>query len=112
MTRLARIGLGITIVAAALGFAPLFEHLMFEGSGHVKEGDFDNWLEAAGGENNGSTDNDRTNYWETVPSNALELALFLESDRMGYLVDAMSPQKVDGQRDVVKNERRQSYENR
>jgi len=94
------------------GFAHLFEHLMFEGSGHVKEGDFDNWLEAAGGENNGSTDNDRTNYWETVPSNALELALFLESDRMGYLVDAMSPQKVDGQRDVVKNERRQSYENR
>jgi zinc protease len=94
------------------GFAHLFEHLMFEGSGHVKEGDFDNWLEASGGENNGSTDNDRTNYWETVPSNALELALFLESDRMGYLVDAMSPQKVDGQRDVVKNERRQSYENR
>ena len=94
------------------GLAHLFEHLMFEGSGHVKEGDFDNWLEAAGGDNNGSTDNDRTNYWETVPSNALELALFLESDRMGYLVDAMSPQKVDGQRDVVKNERRQSYENR
>jgi len=94
------------------GFAHLFEHIMFEGSGHVAEGDFDNWLEAAGGDNNGSTDNDRTNYWETVPSNALELALFLESDRMGYLLDAMSPQKVDGQRDVVKNERRQSYENR
>ena len=94
------------------GFAHLFEHIMFEGSGHVPEGDFDNWLEAAGGDNNGSTDNDRTNYWETVPSNALELALFLESDRMGYLLDAMSPQKVDGQRDIVKNERRQSYENR
>ncbi|HEY3169838.1 MAG TPA: pitrilysin family protein [Thermoanaerobaculia bacterium] len=94
------------------GFAHLFEHLMFEGSGHVPEGDFDNWLEAAGGDNNGSTDNDRTDYWETVPSNALELALFLESDRMGYLLDAMSPQKVNGQRDVVKNERRQSYENR
>jgi zinc protease len=94
------------------GFAHLFEHLMFEGSGHVPEGDFDNWLEAAGGDNNGSTDNDRTNYWETVPSNALELALFLESDRMGYLLDAMSPEKVNGQRDVVKNERRQSYENR
>lgn len=93
------------------GFAHLFEHIMFEGSGHVPEGDFDNWLEAAGGDNNGSTDNDRTNYWETVPSNALELALFLESDRMGYLLDAMSPQKVDGQRDIVKNERRQSYEN-
>ncbi len=93
------------------GFAHLFEHLMFEGSGHVPEGDFDNWLEAAGGDNNGSTDNDRTNYWEMVPSNALELALFLESDRMGYLTDAMSPEKVNGQRDVVKNERRQSYEN-
>jgi zinc protease len=94
------------------GFAHLFEHIMFEGSGHVPEGDFDNWLEAAGGDNNGSTDNDRTNYWETVPSNALELALFLESDRMGYLLDAMGPEKVNGQRDVVKNERRQSYENR
>ena len=94
------------------GFAHLFEHIMFEGSGHVPEGEFDNWLEAAGGDNNGSTDPDRTNYWETVPSNALELALFLESDRMGYLLNAMTPQKVDGQRDVVKNERRQSYENR
>ncbi len=93
------------------GFAHLFEHLMFEGSGHVKEGDFDNLLEAAGGDNNGSTDDDRTNYWINVPSNALELALFLESDRMGYLLDAMSPDKVNGQRDVVKNERRQSYEN-
>ncbi|MDZ7291653.1 MAG: insulinase family protein [candidate division KSB1 bacterium] len=94
------------------GFAHLFEHIMFEGSGHVPEGDFDNLLEAAGGDNNGSTNNDRTNYFENVPSNALELALFLESDRMGYLLDAMSPVKVDGQRDVVKNERRQSYENR
>src|SRR5512134_609496 len=93
------------------GFAHLFEHLMFEGSGHVPEGDFDNWLEAAGGDNNGSTDTDRTNYWETVPSNALELALFLESDRMGYLLGAMSPEKVNGQRDVVKNERRQGVEN-
>lgn len=94
------------------GFAHLFEHLMFEGSAHVKEGEFDTLLEAVGGDNNGSTTPDRTNYWITVPSNALELALFLESDRMGYLLDAMSPAKVDGQRDVVKNERRQSYENR
>lgn len=94
------------------GFAHLFEHIMFEGSGHVAEGKFDEWLEAAGGNNNGSTTPDRTNYWENVPSNGLELALFLESDRMGYLLDAMSPAKVDGQRDVVKNERRQSYENR
>ncbi|HXK59327.1 MAG TPA: pitrilysin family protein [Acidobacteriota bacterium] len=94
------------------GFAHLFEHLMFEGSGNVPEGKFDEWLEAAGGSNNGSTNPDRTNYWEDVPRNALELALFLESDRMGFLLDAMTPAKVDGQRDVVKNERRQSYENR
>jgi len=94
------------------GFAHLFEHLMFEGSKHVPEGQFDILLEGAGGDNNGSTSNDRTNYVIDVPSNALELALFLESDRMGYLLDTMSPQRVDGQRDVVKNERRQSYENR
>jgi zinc protease len=94
------------------GFAHLFEHLMFEGSKHVPEGQFDILLEGAGGDNNGSTSNDRTNYVIDVPSNALELALYLESDRMGYLLDTMSPQRVDGQRDVVKNERRQSYENR
>lgn len=94
------------------GFAHLFEHIMFEGSKNVPEGKFDQWLEAAGGSNNGSTNTDRTNYYETVPSNAVELPLFLESDRLGYLLDAMSPKKVDGQRDVVKNERRQSYENR
>ncbi len=94
------------------GFAHLFEHIMFEGSEHVPEGKFDEWLEAAGGVNNGSTTPDRTNYWENIPSNALELALFLESDRMGHLLASMSPEKVDGQRDVVKNERRQSYENR
>jgi len=93
------------------GFAHLFEHLMFEGSKHVKEGEFDSLLEAAGGDNNGSTSTDRTNYWIDVPSNALELALFLESDRMGYLLDVVSPELVDGQRDVVKNERRQSVEN-
>src|SRR6476659_5928556 len=94
------------------GFAHLFEHLMFMGSGHVKPGEFDSWLESAGGQNNGSTEYDRTNYWINVPSNALELALFLESDRMGYLLDSMTPKTVDAQRDVVKNERRQSYENR
>ena len=93
------------------GFAHLFEHLMFEGSKHVPEGAFDTWLEAAGGDNNGSTTNDRTNYIIDVPSNALELALFLESDRMAHLLDTMTPARVDGQRDVVKNERRQSYEN-
>jgi zinc protease len=93
------------------GFAHLFEHLMFEGSKHVQEGVFDTLLESAGGNNNGSTNNDRTNYFEEVPANALELALYLESDRMAYLLDTMTPQRVDGQRDVVKNERRQSYEN-
>jgi zinc protease len=93
------------------GFAHLFEHIMFEGSKNVPEGKFDQWLEAAGGNNNGSTSTDRTEYYETVPSNALELPLFLESDRMGYLLEAMTPQKVDGQRDVVKNERRQRIEN-
>ena len=93
------------------GFAHLFEHLMFEGSGHVKEGDFDTLLEAAGGDNNASTANDRTNYYINVPSGALDLALYLESDRMGYLLDVVNEAMVDGQRDVVKNERRQSYEN-
>jgi zinc protease len=94
------------------GFAHLFEHIMFEGSGHVPLGKFDQWLEAAGGDNNASTATDRTNYFETIPANALELPLFLESDRMAYLVDSMTPEKVNIQRDVVKNERRESYENR
>src|SRR5258706_12659336 len=94
------------------GFAHLFEHLLFMGSGHVKPGEFDEWLETVGGENNASTEDDRTNYWISLPSNALELALFLESDRMGYLLETMTPKTVDAQRDVVKNERRQSYENR
>jgi zinc protease len=93
------------------GFAHLFEHLMFMGSAHAKYGDFDQLLESAGGTNNASTAEDRTNYYIDVPSNALDLALFLESDRMAYLLDAMSPKTVDAQRDVVKNERRQSYEN-
>jgi zinc protease len=93
------------------GFAHLFEHVMFEGSMHVPEGQFDNWLEAAGGDNNGSTTNDRTNYYEDLPANALELALFLESDRMGFLLDEKAPDKINGQRDVVKNEKRQSVDN-
>lgn len=94
------------------GFAHLFEHVMFEGSAHVEGGAFDQLLESAGGVNNGSTTTDRTNYWENVPSNALELALWLEADRMGFLLEAMTQEKLDVQRDVVKNERRQSYENR
>jgi len=93
------------------GFAHLFEHIMFEGSSHVPEGDFDNLLEAAGGVNNGSTGNDRTNYWENIPSNALELALWLEADRMGFLLETMTQEKLDLQRDVVKNERRQGVDN-
>jgi zinc protease len=93
------------------GFAHLFEHVMFEGSMHVPEGEFDNLLEAAGANNNGSTTNDRTNYYEDMPSNALELALFLESDRMGFLLDDKAPDKINGQRDVVKNEKRQSFDN-
>jgi len=93
------------------GFAHLFEHLMFMGSAHAKYGEFDRLLESAGGTNNASTAEDRTNYFIDVPSNALDLALFLESDRMGFLLDAMSPKTVDAQRDVVKNERRESFEN-
>jgi zinc protease len=93
------------------GFAHLFEHLMFEGSKNVPEGAFDRWLEAVGGDNNGSTETDRTNYWENVPANALEVPLFLESDRMGFLLDKLTAATVDGQRDVVKNERRQGVEN-
>src|SRR5262245_26699236 len=73
------------------GFAHLCEHLMFMGSAHAKYGQFDEWLEAAGGDNNASTEYDRTNYYINVPSNSLELALFLESDRMGTLLEAMSP---------------------
>ncbi len=94
------------------GFAHLFEHIMFEGSAHVPEGQFDVLLEAAGGENNGSTNGDRTNYWENVPPGALELALWLEADRMGWLLDTMDRGKLDTQRDVVMNERRQGFENR
>ncbi len=93
------------------GFAHLFEHIMFEGSEHVPEGEFDNLLESAGGVNNGSTSTDRTNYWENVPPNAVELALWLEADRMGWLLPTMTQEKLDLQRDVVKNERRQSVDN-
>jgi zinc protease len=94
------------------GLAHLFEHLMFEGSEHVPEGGFDQLLEAAGGSNNGSTSPDRTNYWTALPSHALPLALYLEADRMGGLLPAITQAQLDAQRDVVKNERRQSYENR
>ena len=94
------------------GFAHLFEHIMFMGSQHVPTGDFDRLLEAAGGDNNGSTTEDRTNYYEDAPSNALALPLWLDSDRMGFLLPEITAEKVDLQRGVVQNERRQSYENR
>jgi zinc protease len=93
------------------GFAHLFEHLMFEGSEHHDRGFFQP-LQGAGATLNGSTNADRTNYWEVVPSGALELALWMESDRMGYLLPALTQAKFDNQRDVVLNERRQNYENR
>jgi zinc protease len=93
------------------GFAHLFEHMMFQGSKH-----FDNNyflpLQKVGGRINGSTSSDRTNYWETVPSNFLELALWMESDRMAFLLPSMTKERLENQRSVVKNERRQSYENR
>jgi zinc protease len=93
------------------GFAHLFEHLMFEGSAHHDHGYFQP-LQGAGALLNGSTNADRTNYWEVVPSNALELGLWMESDRMGYLLPALTQAKFDNQRAVVLNERRQNYENR
>src|SRR5213082_332914 len=83
------------------GFAHLFEHIMFMGSQHVPVGRFDQLLEAAGANNNGSTTEDRTNYYETLPSNALPLALWLDADRMGFLLPTMDLPKVDLQRDVV-----------
>jgi zinc protease len=93
------------------GFAHLFEHLMFEGSEHHDKGYF-HPLQEAGASLNGSTNADRTNYWEVVPSTSLELALWMESDRMGYLLPALTDAKFENQREVVLNERRQNYENR
>lgn len=93
------------------GFAHLFEHLMFEGSKNHNSSHFEP-LQRVGADLNGSTNTDRTNYWENVPSNCLELALWLEADRMGFLLDVLNQERFDVQRDVVKNERRQSYENR
>ena len=97
--------------AGRTGFAHLFEHLMFEGSAHHDSGYF-RPLQEAGGTLNGSTSADRTNYWEVVPRGALDRALWMESDRMGYLLPALTREKLDTQREVVLNERRQSYENR
>ena len=94
------------------GFAHLFEHMMFQGSKHVPEDAYFRMLERAGASDiNGTTNTDRTNYFETVPPGQLELALWLESDRMGFLLDHVDQLTFAGQRDVVKNERRQRYEN-
>jgi len=94
------------------GFAHLFEHVMFQGSKHVPEDTYFRFLEKAGATSiNGTTNTDRTNYFETVPANQLELALWLESDRMAYLLDHADEATFKSQREVVKNERRQNYEN-
>jgi zinc protease len=93
------------------GFAHLFEHVMFMGSQHAPYPTFDTGLEAAGASNNGSTNNDRTNYFEWGPSNSLPLMLWLEADRMGWLLPVMTQQKLDAQRDIVQNERRQRVDN-
>jgi zinc protease len=98
--------------AGRTGFAHLFEHMMFEGSKHVPGSSHAHFLESAGASDfNGTTSFDRTNYFETLPSNQLELALWLESDRMGYLPDKLDQANLSNQQDVVRNERRQSYEN-
>lgn len=94
------------------GFAHFFEHMMFQGSKHVADQQHFKMITEAGGSLNGTTNRDRTNYFETVPSNQLEKILWLESDRMGFLLDAVSQQKFEIQRDTVKNERAQNYENR
>ncbi len=92
------------------GFAHLFEHLMFQGTVHLPKGEADRLVEAAGGTANGSTSQDRTRYWEQVPSNALEQVLLVQSERLGFLLPTLDQAKLDNQRDVVKNERRERYE--
>jgi len=94
------------------GFAHLFEHFMFQGSRHVTKAEHFSIIQAAGGVNNATTYFDRTNYFETLPSHQLDLALWLEADRMATLLDALDQENLDNQREVVKNEKRQSYDNR
>ena len=99
-------------VEGKTGFAHLFEHVMFQGSKNVGKAEHMALVQAAGGTMNGSTWLDRTNYYETMPSHQAELALWLEADRMGTLLDALSQENLDNQREVVKNEKRWSYDNR
>jgi predicted Zn-dependent peptidase len=98
--------------AGKTGFAHLFEHVMFQGSRHVAKTEHMGLVQAAGGTLNGTTWLDRTNYFETMPSHQLELALWLEADRMATLLDALNQENLDNQREVVKNEKRSSYDNR
>ncbi len=93
------------------GFAHLFEHMMFQGSENVPKEMHFKYIQEVGGSLNGSTNMDRTNYYETVPADSLELALWLESDRMGYLLPSLTQEKLDNQKSVVMNERRQNYDN-
>jgi zinc protease len=93
------------------GFAHMFEHVMFTGSAHVPYGTHDRLTEGVGGDNNGSTSNDRTNYYENVPANYVESALWMEADRMGFLLDRLDESKFVAQRDIVQNERRQRTDN-
>ncbi len=95
------------------GFAHLFEHLMFAGSRHVPRGEYDKYVDAAGGTDaNGSTNFDRTNYFFTLPSNQLEKGLWLKADMLGWMIDEVDSVSLANQQDVVRNERRQSFENR
>ncbi len=93
------------------GFAHLFEHMLFQGSEHVRTHEHFRFIQQVGGVANGSTWYDRTNYYETVPAHQLDLALWLESDRMGFFLPALTQENLDTQRDVVMNERRQRIEN-
>ena len=99
-------------VEGKTGFAHLFEHVMFQGSRNVSKAEHMSLIQGAGGTMNGSTWLDRTNYYETMPSHQVELALWLEADRMGTLLDALDQENLDNQREVVKNEKRWSYDNR
>ena len=98
-------------VVGRTGFAHLFEHVMFTGSGNVPYGLHDKLTEGVGGSNNGTTSNDRTTYYETIPTNYLESAIWLEADRMGFLLDSLYLAKLNAQRDIVKKERRQGVDN-
>ncbi|MFA7289505.1 MAG: pitrilysin family protein [Melioribacteraceae bacterium] len=93
------------------GYAHLFEHLMFQGSQNIAKESHFRFIQEAGGSANGSTSRDRTNYYETLPSNQLELALWLESDRMGFLLEALNEEKLENQKSVVINERLEHYDN-